>query len=94
MSPCPNCPTWRPFAERESDLAKDLLEAGFGYVISNIHAIQVSHGMPQMESRYEYGEWRTDISVPAHYHISVEGTEYSVPNRLVTSRSPLGDQPR
>lgn len=37
-------------------------------------------------SRYEFGEWRVNIKVPAHYHVAVGATEYSVPNRLVGSK--------
>lgn len=35
------------------------------------------------QNPYDYGEWKVGISVPAHYHISVDHRDYSVPFQLI-----------
>lgn len=44
------------------------------------------HMRPLPVMRYEYGEWREEVTVPLHYHVRVGATEYSVPHRIVGSK--------
>jgi transposase len=37
-------------------------------------------------TRYEFGRWQTDITVPSSYHILYEGAGYSVPFRYIGSK--------
>ncbi len=35
------------------------------------------------QTRYEFGVWQIDLTVPLHYHVYVDGVGYSVPHRLI-----------
>ncbi|MDQ7263893.1 DDE-type integrase/transposase/recombinase [Paracoccus sp. PS-1] len=38
---------------------------------------------PLPETPYDYGTWKASIKVQRHYHVNVDGRDYSVPYRLI-----------
>lgn len=41
------------------------------------------HMLPVEVPAYEFGEWSEEVTVPLHYYVRSNGTEYSVPYRYV-----------
>ncbi|MEP5761830.1 MAG: hypothetical protein ABJ327_21480 [Litoreibacter sp.] len=35
------------------------------------------------DTRYEFGRWQAGLTVPLHYHVSVDGIGYSVPSQFI-----------
>jgi hypothetical protein len=38
---------------------------------------------PLPATSYDYGSWRPGLRIQRHYHVNVEGRDYSVPSHLI-----------